>query len=111
VRKLAFAAIVICLALYAWTLWYERSLREEDPYGYRNLKACRAIAPGAAEADLARVLGAPERSEESGGLRRLFYHTHPVAAAPIMAEVDPATGRVLALHCPGEDKPRWDQRP
>jgi len=111
VRSLAFAAVVICLALYAWTVWYDRSLREEDPFGYRNLKACRTIAPGAAAADLARILGAPERSEERGGLSRLFYHTHPVAAAPIMAEVDAASGRVLALHCPGEDKPRWDVRP
>ena len=110
-RKLAFAAMVICLALYAWSVWYDRSLRDEDSFGYRNLKACTKIAAGATEAELVGTLGAPERSEESGGIRRLLFHTHRAAAAPIMAEVDPATGRVLALHCPGEDNPTWELRP
>jgi hypothetical protein len=111
VRKFAFAAMIVCLALYAWSVWYDRSLRREDPFGYRNLKACTKIAAGSTEADLLRTLGAPERREGSGGVRRLLFHTHRVAAAPIMAEVDPATGRVLALHCPGDDKPRWNVRP
>ena len=110
-KKFAFGAIVICLALYGWGVWYDRSLREEDPFGYRNLKACPKIAPGATEADLVRTLGAAERSAESGGVRRLEFHTHRVASAPIGAAVDPATGTVLELRCPGDDRPRWTVRP
>jgi hypothetical protein len=106
VKKSAFAAIVVCLALYGWGMWYDRSLREEDPFGYRNLKACPKIPPGATEADLVRALGAPERRSEAGGVRRLEFHTHRAAAAPIGADVDPATGRVLELRCPGGDASR-----
>lgn len=106
-RKFAFAAIVICLALYAWTVWYDRSLREEDPFGHRNLELCRKIPPGASESDLVRALGAPERSREEGGLRRLEFHTLRVASAPISADVDPATGRVLELRCRDDGKPTW----
>ena len=105
-KRFAFAAIVICLALFSWTVWYDRSLEREDPFGYRNLKACGKIAPGATEADLVRALGAPERSEETGAVRRLFFHTHRAAASPISADVDPATGRVLDLRCPGGDASR-----
>ena len=110
-KRFAFAAIVICLALFGWTVWYDRSLEREDPFGYRNLKACGKIAPGATEADLARTLGAPERSENVGAARRLFFHTHRVASASISADVDPASGAVLELRCPGGDKPGWRQRP
>jgi hypothetical protein len=106
VKRFAFAAIVICVALFAWTVWYDRSLEREDPFGYRNLKACTKIAPGGSEADLVRTLGAPERSEETGAVRRLLFHTHRAAAAPISADVDPATGRVLELRCPGGDDSR-----
>jgi len=106
VKIFAFAAVAVCLALYGWTVWYDRSLREEDPFGYRNLKACPKTAAGVAEADLVRTFGAPERSEEAGAVRRLFFHTHRAAAAPISADVDPATGRVLALRCPGGEGPR-----
>ena len=110
-RRFAFAAVVIiCLALYAWTVWYDRSLRAEDPFGYRNLKDCAKITPGATEADLVRTLGAPERSEENAGMRRLEFHTHRVATAPISADVDPATGRVLDLRCPGAEERTWDRR-
>ena len=105
-KRLAFAAIVVCLGLFAWTVWYDRSLEREDPFGYRNLKACAKIAPGATEADLVRALGAPERSEDAGAVRRLFFHTHRAAAAPISADVDPATGRVRELRCPGGDESR-----
>jgi hypothetical protein len=107
VRGFAFAAIAMCLGLYAWTVWYDRSLREEDPFGYRNLKACGTISPGVVEADLVRALGAPERSDQSGTVRRLFFHTHRAAANPIAAEVDSATGRVLSLRCAGDGKPAW----
>ena len=110
-KKLAFAAIVICLALYAWTIWYDRSLRREDPFGYRNIKACPKIPPGVGEADLVRTLGAPERSEDVGGVRQLSFHTHAAASAPIRAEMDPATGRVLVLRCPDAEKPTWGVRP
>jgi hypothetical protein len=103
VKRFAVAAIMICPGLFAWTVWYDRSLEREDPFGYRNLKACAKIAPGAGEADLVRALGAPERSEEAGAVRRLFFHTHRAAAEPIRADVDPATGRVLELRCPGDD--------
>lgn len=106
VKWFAFAAIVICLGLFAWTVWYDRSLEREDPFGYRNLKACTKIASGASEADLVRALGAPERSEDAGAVRCLFFHTHRAAASPIRADVDTATGRVLSLRCPGDDKPR-----
>jgi hypothetical protein len=105
-RWFAFAAIVICLGLFAWTVWYDRSLREEDPFGYRNLKACGKIAPGGTEADLVRALGAPVRVTEAGGERRLEFHTHRAAATRIGADVDPATGRVLELRCPGGDASR-----
>jgi hypothetical protein len=53
------------------------------------------------------ALGAPERSDQSGTVRRLFFHTHGAAASPISVEVDPATGRVLSLRCAGDDKPAW----
>ncbi|HEY5999591.1 MAG TPA: hypothetical protein VI078_09880 [bacterium] len=109
-KYFAFAAIVICLALWGWTFWYDRSLRAEDPFGHRNLKACPKIAPGASEADLVRALGAPEKSEEAGGVRRLQFHTLRVAAAPISADVDPATGRVLELRCRDDVKPTWTLR-
>jgi hypothetical protein len=109
-RYFAFAAIAVCMALYGWTIWYDRSLREQDPFGYRNLKACVKIAPGVAEADLVGILGAPEKSEEAGGVRRLQFHTLSVATAPISADVDAATGRVLELRCRDDVKPTWTLR-
>jgi hypothetical protein len=111
VKYLTFAAILICLALYGWTVWYDRSLRSADPFGYRNLKACPKIPPGVGEADLVRTLGAPEQIEQLEGVRHLSFHTHAAASAPIRAEVDPATGRVLALRCPDTEKPTWSLRP
>jgi hypothetical protein len=107
VKYLAFAAVAICLALYAWTVLYDRSLREADPFGYRNQKACTKIAPGVSEADLVRVLGSPEKIEEAGGVRRLQFHTLRVASAPINAAVDPTTGKVLELRCLDDGKPTW----
>lgn len=106
-KLFAFAAVAVCLALYGWTVWYDRSLRGEDPFGYRNLKACAKIRPGVGEADLVRTFGAPEKREDAGAVRRLFFHTHRAAAAPISADVDTATGRVVELRCPGEDTPTW----
>jgi hypothetical protein len=110
-KALAFAAIAICLALYGWTVWYDRSLKSSDPYGYRNLKECAKIPPGVAEADLVRTFGAPERTEEAGGVRRLFFHTLREASAPIQAEVEAATGKVLELRCRDDGKPTWSLRP
>lgn len=110
-KYLAFAAVLICLALYGWTVWYDRSLREQDPFGHRNLQACPKIKPGATEAELERVLGAPEKSAVAGGLRRLEFHTHPAASAPISADVDPATGKVRELRCRDEGKPTWSLQP
>jgi hypothetical protein len=111
VKWFAFVAVVICTGLFAWTVWYDRSLREEDPFGYRNLKACPKIAPGATEAELVRTFGAPEQSTEGGGVRLVRFHTHRAAATPIRADVDAATGRVLALRCAGDDTPAWTARP
>jgi hypothetical protein len=106
-RKLVFAAILLTMILFGWTVWYDRSLREEDPHGYRNLKACAELRPGVTEEDLVRVMGPPERREEAQGVRRLAFHTLRAAAAPISAEVDPATGRVLLLRCRDDEKPTW----
>lgn len=110
-KALAFAAIAICLALYAWTVWYDRSLKAGDPFGYRNIKACSKIRPGVTEAGLAAALGAPERVEEAGGVRRLSFHTLSAASAPIRADVEAATGRVLELRCRDEGEPTWTLRP
>lgn len=110
-KRLAFLAIAICLALYGWTLWYDRSLRAADPYGYRNLKACSKIRPGVDEAGLAAKLGAPEIVETAGGVRRLSFHTLRVATAPIQADVDAASGTVVELRCRDEGKPTWSLRP
>lgn len=109
-KALAFAAIVICLVLYGWTVWYERSLKAGDPFGYRNLKTCAKIPPGVTEAGLAATLGAPESVEEAGGVRRLSFHTLGVATLPIQADVDPATGAVVELRCRDDGKPTWSLR-
>jgi hypothetical protein len=110
-KKLAFAAIVICLVLYGWTVWYDRSLKRADPFGYRNLKLCAKIRPGAGEAEIMATLGAPERTEAAGGMRLLSFHTLSAAAAPIRAEVDAATGKVLTLRCRDDGPPTWSLRP
>lgn len=110
-KALALAAIALCLVLYAWTVWYDRSLKAGDPFGHRNLKACSKIRPGVTERDLAATLGAPEKVEESGGVRRLSFHTLSVASAPIGADVDAATGKVLELRCRDEGEPTWTLRP
>jgi hypothetical protein len=110
-KKLAFAAILICLALYGWTVWYDRSLKRSDPFGHRNLQLCAKIRPGAGEADLTATLGAPERTEEAGGVRLLWFHTLSAASAPIRAEVDAATGKVLELRCRDDGAPTWSLRP
>lgn len=109
-KYVAFVAILACLGLYGWTVWYDRSLKEQDPFGHRNLQACGKIAPGASEADLVRALGAPERRAETGGVRRLEFHTLRAATAPISADVDMATGRVLELRCRDDGSPTWTTR-
>ena len=106
-RKLVFAAILVTTVLYGWTVWYDRTLREDDPHGYRNLKACAKLRPGITEDDLVRELGPPENHEEAGGVRKLAFHTLRAAAAPIRAETDAATGRVLVLRCRDDEKPTW----
>jgi len=111
VKWFALAAILICTILFGWSIWYDRSLRDSDPVGYRNVKTCFDLEPGIAEADLVRALGAPERSEEDGSVRRLTFHTLSAASAPIRAEVDPADGRVLELRCRDDEKPTWTVRP
>ena len=110
IKALSLVAVALCLGLYGWTVWYDRSLKSSDPFGHRNLQACGKIRPGASEADLVRTLGAPERVEESGGVRRLSFHTLKAAAAPIRADVEAVSGRVLALWCRDDETPTWSAR-
>ena len=110
-KYFALAAIVVCTLLYGWSIWYDRSLRASDPVGYRNVKTCFDLEPGIVESDLTRALGEPERTEETARMRRLFFHTLGAAAAPVSADVDPATGRVLALRCRDDERPTWEARP
>jgi hypothetical protein len=109
-KALAFAAIALCLFMFGWTVWYDRSLEHEDPFGYRNLKLCAKIEPGVDEAGIVAKLGAPERAEDVGGVRRLSFHTLAAASAPIQADVDPATGAVVELRCRDDGKPTWSAR-
>jgi hypothetical protein len=109
-KALAAAAIALCTVLYGWTIWYDRSLKADDPFGYRNLKSCAKIPPGATEADVVATLGAPEKTETVGRVRQLSFHTLAEATAPIQADVEPATGRVLELRCRDDGAPTWTLR-
>jgi hypothetical protein len=106
-RKLVGAAIALTTVVYALIVQHERSLERADAAGYRNVKACTKLRPGITEADLVRIFGAPEGSEERAGVRHLAFHTLAEAASPISADVDAAGGRVLALRCAGAERPAW----
>lgn len=110
-RKAAFAAILACTLMYAWGMWYERSLRRSDPAGYRNVKACFRLDPGVVEADLLRAFGEPLDVAEAESMRRLEFRSPAGATAPIRAEVDAATGRVIELRCRGDERPTWVSAP
>jgi len=107
VKKLAFAAIVLTFFLYAWTVVYDRRLEKADPVGYRNIKTCLRLKPGSGEGELRAALGEPTRRVPEGGGERLEFRTLSAAAAPIRAEIDGATGKVVALWCRADDRPTW----
>ena len=106
-RRLAFAAVALTLVLYALTVVYDRRLEREDPVGYRNVKTCPRLAPGITVGALRAALGEPTRREPAAGGERLEFRTLSAAAAPIRADVDGATGKVVALWCGGDDRPTW----
>jgi hypothetical protein len=106
-KRLAFAAVVLTMALYAWTVVYDRRLKSADPVGYRNMQTCLHLGPGLGEGELRAALGEPTRREPGRGGERLEFRTLSAAAAPIRADVDGATGRVVALWCRNDDRPTW----
>jgi len=107
-KKLAFAAIILTFILFGWTILYDRKLKSADPTGYRNIKTCLRLKPGIAEGELRAALGEPTRRERhGGGGERLEFQTLSAAAAPIRADIDSQTGKVLALWCTGDDLPTW----
>ena len=106
-KKLAFAAVVLCLTLYALTVFYDRGLERDDPAGYRNLKTCSRLPPGIGEGQLLAALGEPTRRTPSNAGELLEFRTLNVAATPIRAEIDGASRRVLALWCRDDQQPAW----
>jgi len=107
VKKLAFAAIVLTFVLYALTVVYDRRLQRADPAGYRNMKTCLHLVPGIGEGELRAALGEPTRRTPGNGGERLEFRTLSVAAAPIRADLDVATRKVVALWCRDDDRPAW----
>lgn len=106
-KKLAFGAIVLTFVLFAWTVYYDRKLMNADPIGYRNIKTCLRLGPGSGEGELRAALGEPTRRERAGDGERLEFRTLSAAAAPIRADIDGVTGKVLTLWCTGDEKPTW----
>ena len=106
-KRLAGAAIVLTLVLYALTVVYDRRLEQADPAGYRNMKTCLGLRPGIGEGELRAALGEPTRREPGSGGERLEFRTLSAAAAPLRADIDGATGKVIALWCRGDDRPTW----
>jgi len=107
VKKLAFAAVVLTFVLYALTVVYDRRLESTDPVGYRNMKNCLRLGPGSGEGALRAAFGEPTRREPGGGGERLEFRTLSAAAAPIRADLDKATGKVVALWCRDDERPTW----
>ena len=106
-KKLAFAAIVLTLALYALTVVYDHRLKRADPVGYRNVQTCLHLRPGLGEGELRAALGEPTRREPGSSGERLEFQTLSAAAAPIRADIDGVTRKVVALWCRGADQPTW----
>ena len=106
-KKLAAAAIVLTFVLYALTFLYDRRLKNADPIGYRNLKTCARLEPGLGEGELRAALGEPTRREPARGGERLEFRTLSAAAAPIRADIDGVTGKVVALWCRDDAHPTW----
>jgi hypothetical protein len=107
VKKLAAAAIVLTFLLYVLTVVYDRRLKSADPVGYRNMQSCFHLGPGLREGELRAALGEPTRREPEPGGERLEFRTLGAAAAPIRADIDGATGKVIALWCRDDDRPTW----
>lgn len=36
IKTLSMVAVALCLGLYGWTVWYDRSLKNSDPFGHRH---------------------------------------------------------------------------
>jgi len=106
-KKLAFAAVVLTFVLYALTVVYDHRLKSADPAGYRNTKTCLRLRLGIDEGELRAALGEPTRREPWSGGERLEFRTLSAAAAPIRAEIDGATSKVVALWCRADDRPTW----
>lgn len=106
-RKLAFATVALTFALYALTVVYDHRLKSADPIGYRNIKTCLQLRPGIGEGELRAALGEPTRREPGGGGERLEFRSLNVAAAPILADIDHRTAKVVALWCRADDRPTW----
>ena len=106
-KKVAFGAIVLTFVLYAMTVVYDHRLQSADPVGYRNVKTCFQIGPGITEGELRAALGEPTKREAGSGGERLEFQTLSAAAAPIRADVDTATKKVVALWCRDDDRPTW----
>ncbi len=106
-KKLSFAAIVLTFVLYGLTVAYDRRLKTADPVGYRNMQTCLHLEPGIGEGELRAALGEPTRREPGSVGDRLEFRTLSAAAAPIRADVDSTTEKVLALWCRDDDRPTW----
>jgi len=110
-KKLTAAAIVLTFVLYALTVVYDRRLKAADPVGYRNMKTCTRLGPGLGEGELRAALGEPTRREPAAGGERLEFRTLSAAAAPIRADIDGASRKVIALWCRDDDRPTWQVSP
>ena len=106
-KRLAFAAIVLTLVLYAMTVVYDRRLKSADPAGYRNMKTCLLLRPGIVEGELRAALGEPTKRGAGSDGDQLEFRTLSAAAAPIRADVDTVTKKVVALWCRDDDRPTW----
>ena len=106
-KNLAVAAVVLTFVLYALAVVYDRRLKSADPAGYRNMKTCLRLEPGIGEGELRAALGEPTRREPGSRGERLEFRTLGVAAAPIRADIDGATRKVVALWCRDDDRPTW----
>jgi len=106
-KKLAFAAVALTFVLYALSVVYDRRLKSADPVGYRNMQTCFHLGPGLGEGELRAALGEPTRRESVSGGERLEFRTLSAAAAPIRADVEVVTRKVVALWCRDDDRPTW----
>ncbi len=75
---------------------------------YPAMRRCKALEPGATEADLILAVGDPVRTESRGGQTWTVYpHPSPVAAGPVRARIDSTTREVLSLQCSEDGPADW----